>query len=42
MDIDFRIAIVLAPLVLAASWAVFNIFRAAAQQVQIFMNKGNN
>jgi photosystem II PsbY protein len=41
MDIDFRIAIVLAPLAIAASWAVFNIFRAAAQQVQNFMGKSN-
>lgn len=41
MDIDFRIAIVLAPLAVAAGWAVFNIFRAAAQQVQIFLSKGN-
>jgi photosystem II PsbY protein len=41
MDIDFRIAIVLAPLGVAAGWAVFNIFRAAAQQVQTFLSKSN-
>jgi photosystem II PsbY protein len=37
--IDFRIAIVLAPIVLAASWAVFNIGAAALRQIQGFLNK---
>ncbi|MFM2431271.1 MAG: hypothetical protein RLZZ511_2484 [Cyanobacteriota bacterium] len=41
MDIDFRLALVLGPLALAAGWAGFNIFRAALQQVQNFMNKSN-
>ncbi len=39
MDFDFRIVAVLAPLAVAASWAGFNIFRAALQQVQTFMDK---
>ena len=39
MDFDFRIVAVLAPLAIAASWAGFNIFRAALQQIQLFMNK---
>jgi photosystem II PsbY protein len=34
MDFDFRLLIVLAPLALAASWAVFNIFPVALKQVQ--------
>ncbi len=41
MDIDFRVALVLAPLAIAAGWAGFNIFRAALQQVQNFMGKGS-
>jgi photosystem II PsbY protein len=41
MDIDFRIALVLAPLAVAAGWAGFNIFRAALQQIQAFTSKGN-
>ena len=36
---DVRVALVLAPLAVAAGWAGFNIFRAALQQVQIFMSK---
>ncbi len=39
MDIDFRVAIVLAPIVIAASWAVFNIGAAALRQVQGFFDK---
>ena len=39
MDIDFRVAIVLAPIVIAASWAVFNIGAAALKQLQSFLNK---
>ena len=41
MDLDFRIVAVLAPLLIAASWAGFNIFRAALGQVQGFLNKNN-
>ncbi len=39
MDIDFRVAIVLAPIVIAASWAVFNIGAAALKQLQSFLNR---
>jgi photosystem II PsbY protein len=39
MDIDYRVAIVLAPVLIAASWAVFNIGAAALRQVQNFLNK---
>ena len=39
MDIDFRIAIVLLPLIAAASWAVFNIAPAAIKQIQGFLEK---
>ncbi|MBN3870688.1 MULTISPECIES: photosystem II protein Y [unclassified Nostoc] len=39
MDIDYRIAIVLAPVVIAASWAVFNIGAAALRQVQGFFDR---
>jgi photosystem II PsbY protein len=38
---DMRLLIVLAPLAIAASWAVFNIFRAALQQLQNFTSKQN-
>jgi photosystem II PsbY protein len=34
MDIDFRIVIVLAPVLLAAAWAVFNILAAALNQIR--------
>jgi photosystem II PsbY protein len=37
--IDFRIAIVLAPIAIAGGWAVFNIGAAALRQVQGFLNK---
>lgn len=39
MDLDFRVVAVLSPILIAASWAGFNIFRAALGQVQTFMNK---
>ena len=39
MDFDFRIVAVLSPLVLAAGWAGFNIFRAALQQLRTFTSK---
>ncbi|WP_017651448.1 photosystem II protein Y [Fortiea contorta] len=39
MDIDFRIAIVFAPVLIAAAWAAFNIGAAALQQVQNFLNR---
>jgi len=39
MDIDMRVAIVLAPIAIAAAWAVFNIGAAALKQIQGFLNK---
>ncbi len=38
---DWRVLIVLAPLILAGSWAVFNIGAVAIRQVQEFLNKDN-
>lgn len=39
MDLDFRVVVVLAPILIAASWAVFNIGAAALRQLQSFLNK---
>lgn len=39
MDIDLRIAVVLLPVILAASWAAFNILPYALKQIQGFFNK---
>lgn len=39
MEIDWRILIVLSPLLLAAGWAVFNIGAVALRQIQAFINK---
>lgn len=39
MEIDWRVAVVLLPIILAGSWAVFNIGAAALRQVQGFLNK---
>ncbi len=36
---DMRVAIVFAPLVIAAGWALFNIGAAAIRQLQTFLNK---
>ncbi|MEM8544743.1 MAG: photosystem II protein Y [Cyanobacteria bacterium P01_H01_bin.119] len=36
---DWRILVVLSPILLAASWAAFNIGRAALAQVQTFLNR---
>jgi photosystem II PsbY protein len=36
---DWRILVVLAPVILAGSWAVFNIGKAALGQIQDFLNK---
>ncbi len=36
---DLRVLIVLAPLALAAAWALFNIGAAALRQLQTFLNK---
>ena len=38
MDIDFRIVAVLLPILVAGSWAAFNIAAAALRQVQSFLN----
>ena len=39
MDIDFRVAIVLAPISVAGGWALFNIGAAALRQLQSFLDK---
>lgn len=39
MDIDFRVAIVLLPVIAAVSWAAFNIAPAAIKQIQGFFNR---
>ncbi|MDK2410097.1 photosystem II protein Y [Aphanizomenon sp. PH219] len=39
MELDNRVLIVLAPVVIAAGWAVFNIGAAALRQVQNFLSK---
>lgn len=39
MDIDFRVAIVLLPVLAALSWAIFNIAPAALKQIQGFFNR---
>jgi photosystem II PsbY protein len=39
MDIDFRVAIVLLPVIAAVSWAAFNIAPAALRQIQGFFNR---
>ena len=36
---DWRVVVVLAPLAIAASWAVFNIGSAALAQVQKYFDK---
>lgn len=39
MDIDFRLALVLLPVIGALSWAAFNIAPAAIKQIQGFFNR---
>lgn len=39
MNLDMRVVIVLAPVIIAASWAIFNIGAAALNQLQNFLNK---
>jgi photosystem II PsbY protein len=39
MDLDFRLVLVLAPILLAGGWAIFNIGQAALKQIQGFLNK---
>ncbi|MBD2429009.1 MAG: photosystem II protein Y [Spirulina sp.] len=36
---DWRVVVVLLPIVIAGSWAVFNIGRAALGQLQAFLNR---
>ena len=36
---DMRVVIVLAPIAIAASWAIFNIGAAALRQVQGFFDR---
>ncbi|NJM18690.1 MAG: photosystem II protein Y [Richelia sp. RM2_1_2] len=36
---DMRVVIVVAPIAIAASWALFNIGAAAIRQLQSFLNK---
>ena len=36
---DWRVVVVVAPLAIAASWAIFNIGSAALAQVQKYFNK---
>jgi photosystem II PsbY protein len=39
MDLDFRILIVLMPVLLAGGWAAYNIGGIALKQVQKMLNK---
>lgn len=39
---DWRIVIVLLPLILAASWALYNIGSVAIKQAQVFLSKMNS
>jgi len=36
---DWRVVVVLLPVIVAASWAAFNIAAAALRQVQQFLNR---
>lgn len=38
-NIDTRVVFVLLPVIIAASWALFNIAGAAIKQVQAFLDK---
>lgn len=39
MDFDFRLLVVLLPLMVAGGWAVFNIGAAALVQINKFLKK---
>ncbi|MCG8367251.1 MAG: photosystem II protein Y [Pseudanabaenales cyanobacterium] len=39
MGFDFRLLVVFLPVLLAASWAIFNIFKPASTQASQFLNK---
>jgi photosystem II PsbY protein len=36
---DWRVVVVLLPIIVAGSWALFNIGRAALGQLQAFLNR---
>jgi photosystem II PsbY protein len=36
---DWRLLVVLLPIILAGSWAIFNIGKAALGQIQMFLNR---
>jgi len=40
--IDWRILVVLAPIILAASWALYNVGAVAIRQAQQFLNNQNS
>ncbi len=39
MDFDWRVLIVVGPLLVAGGWAVFNIAPVAIRQIQGFLNR---
>ncbi len=39
MDFDWRVLVVLLPIIGAGSWALFNVSRLAIAQIQNFLNK---
>ncbi len=39
MEFDWRVLVVLLPVILAGSWALFNVGAVALRQVQAFLNK---
>lgn len=39
LGVDLRLAVVLLPLILAASWALFNIAPAAIKQIQGLLSR---
>ncbi|MDJ0707211.1 MAG: photosystem II protein Y [Leptolyngbyaceae cyanobacterium MO_188.B28] len=39
MGFDLRLLVVFLPVILAASWAIFNIFKPASDQANEFLSK---
>jgi photosystem II PsbY protein len=39
MDFDWRVLVVLLPVIAAGSWALYNVGQIALRQVQAFLNK---
>lgn len=39
MDMDLRVVVVLLPVILAGSWAVYNIGQVALKQIQGFLSR---